>query len=160
MNSPVPIRCAEPGDVDAIVRLLGETYASTWKPQLTAEAIARYESRGHTRHYVQQYLASIQLACVDGEVVGMIDWREDFIDALHVSPARQGLGIGGALLRFAEAAISAAGHPEVRLETDTFNQQARSFYQRHGYLELDFYPDEEWHSGFTTVLMGKMLTGR
>lgn len=87
----------------------------------------------------------------------MLDWREDFIDALHVSPRHQRLGIGAALLRHGEVAIADAGYVRVRLETDTFNLQARAFYGKQGYAEVDFYPDEEWHSGFTTVLMSKDL---
>lgn len=157
MYKIISIRRAEPADIEAILRILGETYLTTWKPQLTAQAIARFESSGHTVRYVQEYLPGIHLACLEEEVMGLIDWRDNFIDSLHVSLSHQGRGIGGALLRFAEAAIAAAGHAEVRLETDTFNQQARAFYRKHGYRELDFYPDEEWQSGLTTVLMGKPL---
>ncbi|MCV6806750.1 GNAT family N-acetyltransferase, partial [Achromobacter ruhlandii] len=41
--------------------------------------------------------------------------------------------------------------------TDTFNTQSRAFYGKHGYAEVDTYPDEEWDSGFTTVLLVKPL---
>ena len=102
-------------------------------------------------------LSDVSLTVGKGEVVGLLDWRDDFIDALHVSPQHQRLGIGAALLHHAETAIARAGHARIRLETDTFNQQARAFYGKQGYAEVDFYPDEEWHSGFTTVLMSKGL---
>ncbi|MBB4867351.1 ribosomal protein S18 acetylase RimI-like enzyme [Pseudomonas nitritireducens] len=157
MTTPLLIRDAEPADADAILRILGETYEATWKPALSSEAIARFESSAHTAIYVRERLAHFSVACIAGEVVGLLDWRDDFIDALHVSPRHQRLGIGAALLCHAEAAIAAAGHVRVRLETDTFNQQARAFYGKQGYVEIDFYPDEEWHSGFTTVLMSKPL---
>ncbi|MFR0689538.1 N-acetyltransferase family protein [Enterobacterales bacterium AE_CKDN230030158-1A_HGKHYDSX7] len=157
MKTPVLVRPAEPADTDAILRILGETYEATWKPELTAEAIARFEANSHSVAYVRERLPYFCVACSAGEVVGVLDWRDDFIDALHVSPRRQRLGIGAALLRHAEAEIARAGHRQVRLETDTFNRQARAFYARHGYAEVDFYPDEEWHSGFTTVLMSKVL---
>jgi len=157
MTTPILIRRAEPADADAILRILGETYEATWKPELTAEAIARFESSAHTAAYVHERLPFFQVACIDDEVVGLLDWRDDFIDALHVPPGRQRLGIGTALLRHAEAAIASAGHACIRLETDTFNRQARAFYGKHGYVEVDFYPDEEWLSGFITVLMRKAL---
>ena len=32
-------------------------------------------------------------------------------------------------------------------------------YRKHGYAEIDTYPDEEWDSGFTTVLLVKALAG-
>lgn len=159
MTTPILIRPAGTEDADAILRILGETYEATWKPELTAEAIARFESSAHTAAYVRERLPFFQVACIDGEVVGLLDWRDDFIDALHVSPRHQRLGIGAALLHHAETAIASAGHACIRLETDTFNRQARSFYQRNGYRELDRYPDEEWQSGFTTVLLGKPLAG-
>lgn len=157
MTTPILIRPAESADADAILRILGDTYQATWKPELTAEAIARFESSAHTAVYVRERLPFFHLACIDGEVVGLLDWCDNFIDALHVSPRHQRLGIGTALLRHAETAIAGGGHACVRLETDTFNHQARTFYGKHGYAEVDFYPDEEWHSGFTTVLMIKPL---
>lgn len=157
MTTPILIRRAEPADTDAVLRILGDTYEATWKPELSAEAIARFESSAHTPAYVRERLAHFEVACIDGEVVGLLDWRDDFIDALHVSPRHQRRGVGAALLHHAETAIASAGHARIRLETDTFNQQARAFYGTHGYAEVDFYPDEEWHSGFTTVLMSKDL---
>ncbi|MFV3308795.1 GNAT family N-acetyltransferase [Pseudomonas sp. NY15181] len=157
MTTSILIRRAEPADADAIQRILGETYEATWKPELTAEAVARFESSAHTAAYVRERLTFFRVACLGGEVVGLLDWRDDFIDSLHVSPRQQRMGIGVALLRHAEDEIARAGHRQVRLETDTFNRQARAFYGKHGYAEVDFYPDEEWHSGFTTVLMSKAL---
>ncbi len=106
---------------------------------------------------MRERLPHFQVACIDGEIVGLLDWRDDFIDALHVSPGQQRRGIGAVLLDHAERNIRAAGFARARLETDTFNQQARAFYGKQGYAEVDFYPDEEWHSGFTTVLMSKVL---
>lgn len=157
MTTPILIRRAEPADTDAILRILGETYQATWKPELSAAAIARFESSARTAAYVRERLRHFEVACLDGELAGLLDWHDEFIDALHVSPRHQRQGIGAALLRHAETAIAGAGHARIRLETDTFNRQARAFYGKHGYAEVDFYPDEEWHSGFTTVLMNKVL---
>lgn len=157
MTTPLLIRRAEPTDADAILRILGETYETTWKPELSAVAIARFESSAHTADYVRKRLPFFHLACIDGAVVGLLDWRDDFIHALHVKPGHQRSGTDGALLRHAEAIIAGAGHADVRLESDTFNRQPRSYYLRHGYHELDCYPDEEWQSGFTTLMIGKPL---
>lgn len=155
--STITIRPAVPSDADAILRILGQTYEATWKPVLTPEAIARFESSGSTRRYVAERICAMHVAVHGAEIAGFIDWSRDFIDALHVSPHFQGQGIGGQLLRYAEAAMAAAGHAQTRLETDTFNQQARGFYLSHGYQETGFCPDEEWHSGLTTVQMSKQL---
>jgi hypothetical protein len=56
-----------------------------------------------------------------------------------------------------ETAIRAAGFAQARLETDSFNMRSRQFYGKHGYAEIDTYPDEEWDSGFTTILLEKRL---
>ncbi|MDF3935470.1 GNAT family N-acetyltransferase [Pseudomonas citronellolis] len=158
MDDPrLTLRPATPADAEAILRILDATYEFTWKPQLTAEARARFEAQRRTPAYVREHLAHFQLACRDDQVIGLVDWRDDFIDALHVSPHAQRTGAGGALLRHAERRIAADGYRQVRLETDTFNVQSRAFYAAHGYAEIDFYPDEEWHSGFTTVLLSKPL---
>jgi RimJ/RimL family protein N-acetyltransferase len=55
------------------------------------------------------------------------------------------------LITYAETAIRDAGHPCVKLETDTFNERSRAVYRALGYAERDYYPDDEWNSGFTTV---------
>ena len=57
----------------------------------------------------------------------------------------------------AEATIAEAGFAKARLETDTFNTRSRAFYDRRGYREADRYPDEEWNSGLTTLLLVKAL---
>lgn len=59
----------------------------------------------------------------------------------------------------AERDMAAKQVRQARLETDTFNEQSQSFYKRLGYIELGRYPDEEWQSGLTTILFGKVLDG-
>ena len=56
-----------------------------------------------------------------------------------------------------EAEIAAAGFSAARLETDTFNTRSRAFYAGRGYREGDRYPDKEWDSGLTTLLLVKAL---
>jgi hypothetical protein len=53
--------------------------------------------------------------------------------------------------------MAAAGHASARLETDTFNQRSQAFYAARGYVEAGRYPDEEWSSGLTTLLLVKPL---
>jgi hypothetical protein len=57
----------------------------------------------------------------------------------------------------AEAEIARAGHAQARLETDTFNTRSQAFYAARGYVEADRYPDHEWNSGLTTLLLVKPL---
>lgn len=97
------------------------------------------------------------MAEVGGAVVGFVDWDGDFINALHVRSSHARTGVGGRLMDRAEAAIAEAGFASARLETDTFNLRSQAFYAARGYVEADRYPDEEWNSGLTTLLLVKML---
>ncbi|MCO4888995.1 GNAT family N-acetyltransferase [Cupriavidus sp. WGtm5] len=151
------IRPALPSDAQAVEAILIDTHLGTWKPQLTPAAAAAFELQGKTRSYVEARLQEFRVACVDGVPAAMVDWEHNFIWALHVGRAWQRMGLGAALLAHAEAEMARAGQREARLETDTFNQQSRAFYRRQGYAEIDFYPDESWDSGFTTVLLSKAL---
>jgi ribosomal protein S18 acetylase RimI-like enzyme len=155
---PTPLlRPAGPGDAAALNAILWATYESTWRPQLSADRDAQLRASGSTARYVQSRLAHFQVAECDGTLAGFVDWEGDFIDALHVLPRWQGRGVGRALLAHAEAAMRTAGRAQARLETDTFNTQALGFYSGQGYAQLATYPDEEWDSGLTTVLMAKAL---
>ncbi|SPA25169.1 putative acyltransferase [Cupriavidus taiwanensis] len=156
-TSHFEIRPALPSDAQAVEAILIDTYLGTWKPQLAPAAAVAFEQQGKTRSYVEARLQEFRVACVDGVPAAMVDWESNFVWALHVGRAWQRMGLGGALLAHAEAEMARAGHREARLETDTFNQQSRAFYRRHGYAEIDFYPDESWDSGFTTVLLSKAL---
>ena len=57
----------------------------------------------------------------------------------------------------AEVQIARAGIASARLETDTFNRRSQAFYAVRGYREAERYPDEEWNSGLTTILLVKPL---
>lgn len=151
------IRQARPDDAAALQAILRDTFASTWRPALTAEAARAFEDEDRPAAYVGARGLLFLLAEVDGAVAGFVDWDGDFINALHVRASHARTGIGGRLMDRAEAAIVAAGFPTARLETDTFNLRSQAFYARRGYREAGRYPDEEWNSGLTTILLVKGL---
>ncbi|WP_242560779.1 MULTISPECIES: GNAT family N-acetyltransferase [Pandoraea] len=160
MTAQIVLREGRASDVDALTQLLMQTYFSTWAPVLRTEIAATFASGERTRAYVQAQWAEFVVAVPQGadeDVIGMVHAVGDFIDALHVSPSQQRRGIGALLLAHAETQMRAQGHRVARLETDTFNTQSRAFYERHGYAEVAMYPDEEWDSGLTTVLLTKPL---
>lgn len=55
------------------------------------------------------------------------------IENLAVTPERQGSGLGGRLLAWAEALAVSLGYGEVRLYTHETMVENIAFYQRHGY---------------------------
>lgn len=124
---------------------------------MTDEVAQAWRDQDRPAAYVAARGLQFWVAELGGEVAGFVDWDGDFVNALHVSPAYARIGVGSRLMDKAEAAIADAGFAEARLETDTFNTRSRSFYDRRGYCEADRYPDEEWNSGLTTLLLVKPL---
>ena len=107
--------------------------------------------------YVFTHGHEFHVAEREGVVAGFVHWQDDFVNALHVHARHARKGIGTVLMDLAEAEIGRAGFDRVRLETDTFNTGSRAFYTARGFVETDRYPDMEWNSNLTTVLLEKAL---
>ena len=137
--------------------ILYDTFESTWAPQLTEAAARRFRDTDHPRAFAAERTLDCWVAERLDEVIGLVFWRDDFVHALHVRQAHARTGVGSALMDMAERAIAEAGFPKARLETDTFNEASRAFYAARGYIEAGRYPDEEWASGLTTLLLVKRL---
>ena len=69
----------------------------------------------------------------DDAVIGFLARRDDWIDALYLSAARRGMGIGTALLRSAMSV-----RPRLELWAFQANVPARKFYAAHGFVEDRF----------------------
>jgi ribosomal protein S18 acetylase RimI-like enzyme len=159
VSAALLIRRARAGDAPRLQAILHDTFESTWRPQITAEAAGAFRTENRPADYVGRRGLEFRVAERDGEVVGFVDWEGDFVNALHVLAAHARTGVGAALMDVAEAEIAAAGFTAVRLETDTFNTRSQAFYRARGYAEADRYPDEEWGSGLTTLLLVKPVAG-
>jgi ribosomal protein S18 acetylase RimI-like enzyme len=151
------VRLSRPSDAAALRAILWDTFESTWRPQITEAAAAAFLSEARPRVFVGERGADFRVGERAGEVLGLVYCDGDFVHALHVHSRAARTGVGAALMDVAEAAIAAAGHSAARLETDTFNARSQAFYAARGYREADRYPDEEWSSGLTTLLLVKAL---
>ena len=151
----IAVRRAAETDFPELKRILRETFESTWRPEITEDATRRYLETDIGGRFIDEQGLRFLVAVIDGEVAGLVNWQDDFIDALHVSSRHQRLGVGRALMDEAEKAIRAAGQTQVRLETDSFNERSQAFYKALGYEERGRYPDLEWDSDLTTVLFEK-----
>lgn len=152
----IAVRPARIDDQPAIVAVLADTFESMWKPVVTDAAASLFPDR--SRSFVAEHGPDMWVAEVEGAVAGLVYWRDDFVHSLHVMGRHARLGLGGRLLDVAEAAIAEAGFAAARLETDTFNLASQRFYAARGYREAGRYPDEEWNSALTTLLLIKVLT--
>ena len=154
----VLVRRAVSADASGLEAILHDTFESTWLPNITPEAVAAFRRDNRPAAYVAKRGLAFWVAERDGAAVGFVDREDDFINALHVRAAHARTGIGGRLMDKAETEIAQSGFSTARLETDTFNTTSRAFYRARGYVETDQYPDAEWNSGLTTILLVKAVS--
>lgn len=151
------LRRARSTDAAALTAILHDTFASTWRPNLTHAGRESFTREDRPGAYVAGRGLEFRVSERNGEVVGFVDWEGDFINALHVLARHARSGVGTALMDLAEAEIARSGFATARLETDTFNLRSQGFYAARGYREVDRYPDTEWNSGLTTLLLIRSL---
>lgn len=155
--SDIHVRLANAADARFIREILLDTFERTWRPNITLAAAQAYLEEDRPAVFVHERGLHAWVAESLGEIIGVVDWQGDFVNALHVTARYARRGVGAALMDRAEAEITGAGFPAARLETDTFNIGSQMFYAARGYVEVDRYPDLEWSSDLTTMLMTKAL---
>lgn len=80
--------------------------------------------------------SQIWVAVASGRIVGMISLTPGWVEHLYVHPEAQGTGAGTALLEMAKNSPLAAGG--LALWTFQVNAGARRFYERHGFVALEW----------------------
>ena len=88
------------------------------------------EDRGYFRGSL--FVRCAVWGAVDGDVVGVIAFRTDWIEQLYVLPGYQGRGIGGGLVEVAKA-----GSTALQLWTFQRNAGARRFYEGRGFVAAE-----------------------
>ena len=146
MPQSLRIRPAQPADVAAVEACVREAYA------LYIPRIGR-EPAPMTVDYAELVAGGEVWVAAEGEaVVGVLVLRPKpgslFLENVAVAPARQGSGIGSALLRFAEEQAEGLGLREVTLYTNEAMTENLSFYPARGYEELERRFDEGFHRVF------------
>lgn len=93
------------------------------------------------RHWVEHHLipqGRVQVAELSGRVIAVLatcrDQAASWIDQLYVLPGYEGRGVGAQLLQLAHTVLE----PPIRLYTFQANVRARRFYERHGYIAIQF----------------------
>ncbi len=130
MTGPA-IRPATTADLPAIRRIVDAAYghyiARIGKPP--GPMLDDYAARVRQRQ--------VWLAERDGRVAGLVVLVAEpdhlLLDNIAIDPAMQGLGLGGALLRFAEAQASSRGYREMRLYTHALMTENLAIYARLGW---------------------------
>ena len=137
------IRRVTPQDLDAVRRVLVETWHATYDAVLGAERVAEitgsWHSLGNLAAQVDRPGEVFLLAQTDGAVVAtasVVPASDGVrLGRLYVLPTFQGQGIGRALM---DEALRLAGDPDpVTLEVEPTNAPAIRFYEAAGFRIVD-----------------------
>lgn len=88
------------------------------------------------QHYAERILplgATVVARRADGAITGFAVLAGDWLEQLHVAPAAQGGGVGGALLAWAKRERPAG----LQLWTFEANTRARAFYEHAGFAPVE-----------------------
>jgi ribosomal protein S18 acetylase RimI-like enzyme len=145
------LRLAHPGDLQAIREIVNDAYAHY------IERIGRRP--GPMLDDYEALIAQCRVRVLEheGTVRGVLVLipQDDamLLDNVAVSPQAQGMGLGRALLSYAERAAGEAGYKVIRLYTNEAMKENVALYGRLGYVET--HRAEEM--GFRRVYMSKRL---
>ena len=128
-------RAATLDDADSVA----EVYLRSRKELVACAPLVHSDEA--VREWIRRHLipsGRTTVAVVDAQVVGFLAVSKgadcSWIDHLYLLPTRVGRGIGTQLLELARNELP----PPIRLYTFQANQQARRFYERHGFQAVAF----------------------
>lgn len=127
----IQIRRADPQDADAIAHV-HRTSMRTAMPYLPD-----LHTPEEDRRWVKTILLPNQTVWVAedaGEIVGMAAMHEGWLNQIYILPEYQGMGVGSALLAKAIEANPAG----LTLWAFQRNDRARAFYERRGFVAVEF----------------------
>ncbi|HEY4079800.1 MAG TPA: N-acetyltransferase [Burkholderiaceae bacterium] len=112
----------------------------SWRPERVARAIAAANTNVAVLREARDEHDKRDKGELDA--FGIMEYWDDdaHLVLFAVRPLRQRHGIGSALLQWLEASALVAGSKRIRVEARRDNTAARSFYNEHGYHELQIRP--------------------
>lgn len=131
MASTVTRRRATPADAAAVA----DVYLASFHAALPTVRLAHTDD--DVRAWIRDHVVPDRETWVAddaGRVVAMLELAPGWVDQLYVAPERQGEGIGTALLALAKARASGP----LELWAFQVNAPARAFYERHGFVAVEF----------------------
>ncbi len=139
MTEPLLLRAATAADAPRVAQIL----------IASRDAHLPFAPMAHTPDEVRGWVAQVlvpsggvRVAEIGGALRAMAAHAVDngcgWIEQLYVEPGFTGRGLGEALLQRALAELHAAGAHPVRLWCFEANTGARRFYERHGFVAVDF----------------------
>ena len=151
-------------DVDAIKRVLSDTWVDTYASYLSPSTIEHVTTEWHARELLRSQIERdtgyFAVAWLDGEIVGLVTVVERspldlHLLRLYVLPQHQEQGIGTALLDAALTRYPAAR--TVRLEVERQNEKGISYWQRRHFVAVGSSAQRVGADALTTVTMERRL---
>ncbi|MCK9795912.1 GNAT family N-acetyltransferase [Isoptericola sp. 4D.3] len=128
------LRPATAADADAVAHIWREGWADAHLGHVP-DALVAVRTPASFAERARDRVADTTVATRQGTVVGFVMVAGDEVDQLYLDRTARGGGLGGALLRHAEAVVRAAGHDRAWLAVATGNAAGRRFYARQGWLD-------------------------
>jgi len=123
------IRLATAADAESAARVFTASFASM-------SFVPKMHSSEEDRAFVRQLIADkdVWVAERDGHILGLACWHDGWLEQLYVDPTHHNGGMGTALLTHVMKR-----HTEgFQLWTFQANAGARRFYERHGFIAVEF----------------------
>lgn len=150
-SQPYTIRKARPQEAAALGELARRAYAH-YIPRMGKEPGPMLDDYGRRIAEGSAYVLD-----GGGGLAGLLVLLDGpdylLLDNIAVDPARQGQGLGGILMDFAEAEARARGYPEIRLYTHETMTENITLYGKRGYAETHRVTEK----GYARVYMRKGL---
>jgi ribosomal protein S18 acetylase RimI-like enzyme len=159
-NTNILIRLGRPADIEAVRRLLVETWHDTYDSLIGAEKVTEITNSWHSIENLSRQLTmpdtSFLVAKEDGAIVGHLFANGQrppvlMLSRLYVLPDRQRRGIGGRII--AEAIARHSNCDVMRLEVEADNLKGVSFYRSKGFQPVDDRTEE----GIAHIVMEKAI---
>ena len=129
MTAKLPtIRNYEPGDQTQVAALWREVFPNHPKWNVPEQDIAR-----KVGFQPEPFLVAVLDRQVVGTVMGGYDGHRGWVYLVAVAPALRRQGIGEALMRAIEAALSALGCTKLNLQIRGGNEAVAAFYRKLGF---------------------------
>jgi GNAT superfamily N-acetyltransferase len=138
------IRPAQSQDAEALATLFMRVWSITLAPILPVGFLDQFDFEDQKAKYIERANDPnwiLLVAVENGKVVGLVGARDNDVEALsykkqirsmYVDPDWQGKGVGSALFLQIRKELIERNAKNMMLWCITANEQARSFYEKHG----------------------------
>ena len=140
-------RPANPSDFEALHDLLTTCWSEGYSPHVAGISVARFIAEDGAGEHLRLFLPNMEVAVVNGSIVGVINQYEQYITALTVAKRFRNCLIGSSLLHNAQ---NRGGR---RLEVADFNKEAIRFYERRGWKRDRSFDDDVFGTKIWTITM-------